>query len=231
LYILVFNYWQQRRPTMPKVISIINQKGGSGKTTASTNIASQLHSEGFNVLLVDIDPQGSASNWSAAKGDSDDTFPVIKLDKTLQRDLPRIAKGYDYVIIDGAPQVSELAAVAIRVADVVIIPVQPSPYDVWACADLVDVVKTRQMVTDGQPKAAFLISMAMDNTNITAEIKEVIKGYELPVLKHCTHRTVLYAETAKTGESVISLKKAGDLHPAALDIKNITAEIKELLND
>lgn len=215
---------------MPKVISVINQKGGAGKTTASTNIASQLHSEGFNVLLVDIDPQGSASNWSAAKGENDETFPVIKLDKTLQRDLPRIAKGYDYVIIDGAPQVSELAAVAIRVADVVIIPVQPSPYDVWACADLVDVVKTRQMVTDGQPKAAFLISMAMDNTNITAEIKEVIKGYELPVLTHCTHRTVVYPETAKTGESVISLKKAGGPHPAAQDIQNITAEIKGLLN-
>lgn len=216
---------------MPKVISIINQKGGAGKTTASTNIASQLHNEGFSVLLVDIDPQGSASNWSAAKGDSDETFPVIKLDKTLQRDLPRVARGYDYVIIDGAPQVSELAAVAIRVADLVIIPVQPSPYDVWACADLVDVVKTRQLVTDGKPKAAFLISMAIVNTNITAEIKEVIKGYGLPVLKNCTHRTVLYAETAKDGGSVITLKKDGEPHPASLDIKNITAEIKDLLNE
>ena len=142
-----------------------------------------------------------------------------------------MSRGYDYVIIDGAPQVAEMAALATSISDMVIIPVQPSPYDVWACVDLVDVIKTRQLVTDGNPKAAFLISMAIVNTNLANEIKDIIKAYELPILEHCTHRTVLYPETAKIGGSVITVKKQGESHPAAKDIENITNEILEMLHE
>lgn len=215
---------------MPKIISLLNQKGGAGKTTSSTNIASQLHQSGHSVLLVDLDAQGSASKWSAAKGEDEDTFPVIAMGKNLARDLPRIARDYDYVIIDGSPQVSELAAVAIKVSDTVIIPVQPSPYDVWACADLVDLIKARQEVTDGKPKAAFLITMAMQ-TRMTSEVREIIKGYELPLLQNCTHRTTFYTETAAKGLSVIEAKATESAHKKAQeDIPNITAEIVEFTN-
>lgn len=218
-----------------KVIAFLNQKGGVGKTTSSTNIACELHSAGYEVILFDLDPQGSSSDWSAERA-QDDTFPVIKLEagkaastaKILARDIKRLTKGYDFAVIDGAPQITDLAAAAVKVADLVVIPSTPSPYDLWACSDLVEIIKTRQEITDGKPKAAFLVTMSIKNTNLSKEVEDALDGYELMTLKARTTRSVAYAETAKTGGSVIDL---GESHPLSAEIKEISKEIQGLLND
>ncbi|TXL21731.1 peptide transporter, partial [Methylococcaceae bacterium HT2] len=121
---------------MTEIIAILNQKGGAGKTTLSTNIARSLQLDECEVLLVDSDPQGSARDWNAA-GDGA-LVPVIGLDRsTLAKDIQSVKGGKDFIIIDGAPQIAELAVAAIKCSDLILIPVQPSPYDVWACDDLV----------------------------------------------------------------------------------------------
>ncbi|MEZ9525734.1 ParA family partition ATPase [Enterovibrio norvegicus] len=212
---------------MAYIVSFLNQKGGVGKTTTAVNTASQLHADGESVLLVDLDPQGSATDWSAAQTD-ENTFPVIQMGKNLVRDLRRVATGFDWVIIDGAPQVAEMAAIAMKASDVVLIPCQPSPFDVWACGDLVDVIKVRQEVTDGKPKAAFVVSMAIKNTRLSSEVKDALAEYDLPVFDAGTTRSVVYAETAKNGGSVVGLSKD---HPAAVEIRTLVKELRGFMNE
>ena len=151
------------------IISVLNQKGGAGKTTIATNIAHALSLEGEKVLLVDSDPQGSARDWSEAN--EGELLPVVGLDReTLAKDLLRISQGYNWVVVDGAPQLARMAASAVKVSDMVLIPVQPSPYDIWATADLVEIIKARQEVADGLPKTAFVISRAIKNTKLGKEV-------------------------------------------------------------
>lgn len=140
-----------------KVIAILNQKGGVGKTTLSINIARALQKGEFNVVLVDADPQGSARDWNDANDGK--VLPVLGLDrKSLPADIKNIT-GFDFAIVDGAPQTKELAIAAIKAADVVLIPVQPSSLDIWATNDLLSLIQERQEMTDGQqPKAAFIVS-------------------------------------------------------------------------
>ena len=135
-----------------KVIAVLNQKGGSGKTTIATHLARALQLDGADVLLVDSDPQGSARDWSAVR--EDQPLTVVGIDRpTIDRDVKNVARKVDFVVIDGAPQAADLAVSAIKAADFVLIPVQPSPYDIWATADLVELVKQRIEVTDGKLQA------------------------------------------------------------------------------
>jgi len=212
---------------MSKIIAVLNQKGGAGKTTIATNLARALQANDKRVLLVDSDPQGSARDWNAA-GDGE-LVSVIGMDRsTLAKDIQAIRDNQDFIIIDGAPQIAELAVAAIKCADLIIIPVQPSPYDIWACEDLVDIIKARQEVTDGKPKAAFLISRAIKNTQLGKEIRDALTGYELPVMKSFTSQKVIYAKSAAIGSTVLDFEKGND---AAKEIKAIANELLEMINE
>jgi chromosome partitioning protein len=211
---------------MSVIIAVLNQKGGAGKTTLSTNLARALQLDGDKVLLIDSDPQGSARDWNAAG--NGELLPVVGLDRpTLAKDIQAIQANQDWLIIDGAPQIAELAVAAIKCADMILIPVQPSPYDVWACEDLVDIIKTRQEVTNGKPKAAFIISRVIKNTQLSKEIGEALEGYGLPVFKNFTSQRVIYPKSAATGLTVLDVEPSGD---AAAEIRAIAQELKEFLN-
>lgn len=210
---------------MAKVIAVLNQKGGCGKTTISTNLAHALVLRGNKVLLGDADPQGNARDWQEAN--NAELFTVCGLDReTLPKDLLGVSAGYDYVIIDGPPQVAKLTSAAIKAADVVIIPVQPSPYDVWASADTADLVKSRQEVTDGKPSAAFLISRVIQNTRISKEVSDVLGQYEIPVLQSYTTQRVIYATSAAEGQTVFSSSN----EDAIKEMNAIAGEVIAILN-
>ncbi len=210
---------------MTIIVSVLNQKGGSGKTTISSNLAHAIALDELKVLLVDSDPQGSLRDWNEANGG--ELIPVVGLDReTLPKDLKAISDGYDFVIIDGAPQIAKMSVAAVKAANLVLIPVQPSPYDIWACADLVDIITARQEVTDGLPIAYFLISRAIKNTKLGNEIKSALVDYELPVMKTYTTQKVAYPTTAAEGKTVFN-------EPASSAAKEITAiktEIMEIVN-
>ncbi len=210
---------------MSKIVAVLNQKGGAGKTTIATNLAHALQMDGHKVLLVDSDPQGSARDWNAASDGA--IVKVVGMDRaTLAKDIQSVVDNHDFIIIDGAPQIADLAIAAIKCADMVLIPVQPSPYDIWACEDLVEIIKARQEITNGKPKAAFIISRVIKNTQLGKEIREALEGYDLPVFKHYTTQRVVYAKSAATGSTVLSNDTKED---ASNEIRAIAKELKEFL--
>ena len=210
---------------MSKIVAVLNQKGGAGKTTIATNLAHALQMDSHKVLLVDSDPQGSARDWNAASDGA--IVKVVGMDRaTLAKDIQSVVDNHDFIIIDGAPQIADLAIAAIKCADMVLIPVQPSPYDIWACEDLVEIIKARQEITNGKPKAAFIISRVIKNTQLGKEIREALEGYGLPVFKNYTTQRVVYAKSAATGSTVLSNDTKED---ASNEIRAIAKELKEFL--
>lgn len=208
------------------IISLLQEKGGSGKTTISVNVAKAVKDLGYNVLLVDSDPQGSARDWHTNNGGS--VLDVIGLDRpTIDKDIRRFMRQYDYIFIDGAPHLSVMVTKTILISDIVLIPVQPSPYDVWASASLVSLIKQRQDITGGKPKAAFVISRKIVNTNLGREVNEILVDYELPVLPGGTCQRIAYAETAAKGMTILT----GTDNQAKEEIKALANTILNFAKD
>lgn len=208
-----------------KVVGVLNQKGGAGKTTIATHLARGLQLDGDSVILVDSDPQGSARDWAAVSDDN--PVMTVGIDRpTLDRDVRKLPA--DFVVIDGAPHLESMAVSAIKSSDLVLIPVQPSPYDVWATAALVELVKQRIEITDGKLKAAFVVSRAITGTTIASEIFDTLAEYDLPVLTTPIHQRVDYPRTAARGGTVFDVQ-AGD-QAAAAEIRQLVAEVRATLS-
>ena len=205
-------------------ISIQNQKGGVGKTTLAIHISHALALKGARVLLVDADPQGSARDWAAARTDKP-PFSVIGLDRpTLHRDLPPLAKDYDHVVIDGPPRVSELARSAIIASDLVVVPIQPSPYDVWAANEVIKLIREASVFKETL-KSVFVINRRIVNTAIGRDVGDALAEYLIPVLKTVVSQRVSFAESAAAGGTVLDTDPNG---AAAKEILALTEEILSL---
>jgi len=206
------------------VIAVLNQKGGSGKTTIASNLAVAVERRGHRVAIVDADAsQGTISEWGGRGEDVPIVLPASE--PTLEEEIPSLKGAFDFIVIDGAPHVEDMARSAIMAADLVLIPVRPSAADIWSAEDIVDLVQARREVA-GAPQAAFVVSQQVLRSNLATTVDEALDAFDEPVLDARTSSRVAYAEALGAGLSVFDLNDT----KAKQEIEALTDEVINHLN-
>jgi chromosome partitioning protein len=189
---------------MKKIIAVINEKGGSGKSTVATNLAALLHRQGKRVVLVDADPQGTARDWRAASPENANLPPVIALDRPqMLSSISTLAA--DYVVIDGPAKAEAMAAAIVRISHVALIVIQPSGADLWASAATVKLIRSKLDV-GGSIDAAFLVNRTSGVSRLSKLVKEGSwNEYEIDQMDSTIGNRVVFAQALTDGLSVFDL--------------------------
>jgi chromosome partitioning protein len=202
-------------------IAVLTQKGGAGKTTLSTNLAAAAHLGGARTLLIDLDVQGSALDWGAARGEGSrlDGLTVMKADRALG--LPRfreMSQGYGAVFFDGPPRLDPITRNAAVAADVVLVPLQASALDLWAIRQTIDVLDEADAIRAELSRApirrAFVLNRAIAGTGLARQVEGLP---DLEILA-TVHQRIAFPEAAAVGESVLTREGTG---AAAFEIRRL----------
>jgi len=177
--------------------------------------------------VIDADPQGSALDWSQqrARERLPRLFGVVGLARdTLHREAPELARDADHIVIDGPPRVAGLMRSALLAADLVLIPVQPSPFDGWASAEMLALLGEARIYRP-QLAARFVLNRCGARTVIARETAETLADHDPPVLASTIGQRVAFADTAQSGRLV---SEVDDDSPAAREIAALCLEIGRL---
>jgi chromosome partitioning protein len=208
------------------ILGVVNQKGGTGKSTVATNIAVCFAAEGREVLLIDADPQHTALDWRADRPDDHVQLQAIGLPvRNLHQELEPFRRKYEVIIIDGGGRITATARAAVMVADFIIVPILPSKPDILSTQDFFrEVINEVTAVKDIQ--GAVLINQVQTGTLINREVREHLKELNYPVFDTVLHLYVAYKEAMAAGLSVTEYDPKSK---AAQEMAAFFHELKEVL--
>ncbi len=212
------------------VLSIANTKGGVGKSTLATNLAAEAASSGLQALLVDTDPQASSTVFAATRPEDRSEFRVIQMTKAiLHRELPQLSEPYDLVIVDTWGQNNATFRSAVAAASLVLVPVTPSAYDVWASEDVFNVID-ELAATRVDLEIRVVMNLVIPRTRIAREaldaLSELTEGLNTRLLDTRLHARVAWKMSSGEGLSVTEWEPKG---AAADELRSLWRELRTLL--
>lgn len=207
-----------------KIISVLNEKGGTGKSTVATNLATALHRQGLRVVLLDCDPQGTARDWRDASPDGADLPPVLGVDRPQMLASSLNGINAEIAIIDSPAKAEAMSAVIVRVSHVALLVIQPSGADLWASGAAVKLIEAKRGM-GGEINAAFLVNRTSGATKLSKLVKSgEWNTYEgIDKLDASVGNRAVFATAMTDGLSVLDYADA----KAKEEIQAIIQELKE----
>lgn len=212
-----------------KILTICNQKGGSGKTTATMQLGGTFARRGLKTLIVDADPQGTATRWAASASD-DKPFPapVVGLavaGAKIHREIAKFVSDYDLILVDCPPAAdSPVPQSALLVSDLALVPLVPSPLDLWASVGIREVIGRMKDINETL-QARLLLNQAQPHQNLTRETLEVLSEFGIPLCQTQWRQRAVFRQSAVWGGTVHDL----DNKMARNEVESLSNELLQLL--
>jgi chromosome partitioning protein len=208
---------------MGKVIAVAQQKGGAGKTMLAAQLAVAL-AEGATVAVLDIDPQGSLTIWGRLRATTPKAGAKITVAATagwrLTTELDKLKAAHDFVLIDTPPVIDTDARRAIRAADLVLIPLNPSPPDLWAAEG------TLKLAAEEKRKTALVFNRAPAASRLRKRMEAEIAARRLLLLDAALANRASYANAFADG---LGVTEAGPATQAAEEVRALAAALRAAL--
>lgn len=209
------------------IISFVNQKGGSGKSTSAVHCAYWLVRQGKRVQVVDADAQRSSSLWLEGMDDKPIPATVVQSPDELLEQIPQFTESIDFLIVDGPAGLTEATRAILFRSDIAIVPCQPTGVDLRSASDAVRLIKQAQSVRNGPPKAALFLNRAVKGTKLKKEAQELLaKLPEVALLKTTIHQKQAIADSSGQSATVWDLPG----RPAAESAREYDRLFREILS-